>query len=182
MEKTQRPFSKYLNFCSTEKRKSYMFGNYMMKEFPFWVNCPFNIKSVTYCAPFVLGSVYTLVLLICLVWTKKENDTFVPGTLSVHTGIFDSEPKDTEPKGIVVRPQPDWSCWMTYISWRNLPNTPNNRCVRLKALIVVCVHMILFLPPANSRRAHKRPHCSTFALCSFCFGYTTRSASSDHVT
>ncbi len=26
--------------------------------------------------------------------------------LNVHTGIFDSEPKDTEPKGIVIRSQP----------------------------------------------------------------------------
>ncbi len=57
------------------------------------------------------------------------------GPLSVHIGIFDSKPKDSEPKGTVMHSQPDWSGWMTYILRRNLPNTPNNRCVRLKAAL-----------------------------------------------
>ncbi len=43
------------------------------------------------------------VLLVCLVRTKRKHNTFGPGPLSVHTGIFDSEPKNTEPKGIVIR-------------------------------------------------------------------------------
>ncbi len=38
-----------------------------------------------------------------VVRTKKVNDTFCPGRLSIHTGIFDSESKDTEPEGIVMR-------------------------------------------------------------------------------
>ncbi len=40
---------------------------------------------------------------------QKKNNTFGPGPLSVHIGIFDSKPKDTEPKGIVMHSQPDWS-------------------------------------------------------------------------
>ncbi len=36
-----------------------------------------------------------------LVWSgpKKENDSFGPGPLRIHT---DTEPKDTKPKGIVI--------------------------------------------------------------------------------
>ncbi len=49
-------------------------------------------------------------------------------------------------------------------------NTPNAICWTKHAHF--CVYMILFLPPANSQRAHKRQFTSTFALCSFCFGYT----------
>ncbi len=49
------------------------------------------------------------VRLVHLVWTKKENYVFGPDRLSIHTGISDGEPKDTEPKGVVIRSQPDWS-------------------------------------------------------------------------
>ncbi len=56
-----------------------------------------------------LGCVHTSVVLVRLVRTKKENNTFGPGPLSIHKGIFDSEPKDTKPKGIVICSQPDWS-------------------------------------------------------------------------
>jgi len=49
------------------------------------------------------------VRLVNLVRTKNENDTFCPGPLIVHIGIFDSEPKDTKPKGVVIHLQPDWS-------------------------------------------------------------------------
>ncbi|KTG43698.1 hypothetical protein cypCar_00019892 [Cyprinus carpio] len=47
----------------------------------------------------ILGGVHTCssVLLVHLVRTKKENNTFGPGLLSVHSGIFDSGPK-----GIVI--------------------------------------------------------------------------------
>ncbi len=47
--------------------------------------------------------------MVNLAGTKKENDTFGPGPLSVHTGNFGSEPKDTETKGIVYTFTTDWS-------------------------------------------------------------------------
>ncbi len=56
-----------------------------------------------------LGCIHTCtsVFLVRLVRTKKENDIFDPGPLCVHTDNFDSKPKDTEPKGIVIRSQSD---------------------------------------------------------------------------
>ncbi len=45
-----------------------------------------------------------------LIWSrlKKVGNNFGPGLLSVYTDIYDSEPKYTEPEGIVMRSQPDW--------------------------------------------------------------------------
>jgi len=43
--------------------------------------------------PGVSGCVHTLVLLVLLLQTKKENYTCSPGSLSIHTVIFITESK-----------------------------------------------------------------------------------------
>ncbi len=102
----------------------------------FLLGCVWISKNV-FISIFLLGCVYSCssALLFCLVRTKRENNIFGPGPLSIHTGSFDNEPKDTEPNGIVICSQPYWSGWMTYID--RTYRIPQTVCSALRRLIGV---------------------------------------------
>lgn len=59
--------------------------------FSFW-----NLKKKIMWLLSGLARTWSLVLLIFLVRTKKVNDWFSPGSLSAHTGIFNTKPKQND--------------------------------------------------------------------------------------
>ncbi len=171
-------FSKYLNVCYTEKESHIYLEITLWRIFLFgWtVHLTCNV-SCTVCVRMHLhfGS-------LGLFYSRPKKKTIHLFLVRLaYTLAFLTEPKDTEPKGIVVCPQPDWSCRMKYIIHDWTYQTLQTMCVRIKALVVVCTYDYIFTTCELMKKG-TLPRCSTFAVCWFCFGYTTRSASSNHVT